>query len=106
VEPEEQAPPPNEEPSSKNLHRPDEEGIASSKTLAASAAALKQLKPEPAREVEHRAERVTFRSGLTLEDLVLEALRPMLREWVDTNMPPMVERMVAKEIQKIRNQIS
>lgn len=83
-----------------------DEGIASAKTLAASAAALKQLKPEPQASPEFHADRVAFRSGLTLEDLVLEALRPMLREWVDANMPGMVERMVAREIAKIRTQLS
>lgn len=81
-----------------------EEGIASQKTLAASAAALKQLKPEPEQHTEFHAERIAFRSGMTIEDLVLETLRPMLREWVDANMPGMVERMVAREISKIRSQ--
>lgn len=81
-----------------------DEGIASQKTLAASAAALKQLKPEPEQHTEFHAERIAFRSGMTIEDLVLETLRPMLREWVDSNMPGMVERLVAREIAKIRNQ--
>lgn len=81
-----------------------EEGIASQKTLAASAAALKQLKPEPEPQTEFHAERIAFRSGMTIEDLVLETLRPMLREWVDSNMPGMVERLVAREISKIRSQ--
>ncbi len=81
-----------------------EEGIASQKTLAASAAALKQLQPEPEQPREFHAERIAFRSGMTIEDLVLETLRPMLREWVDSNMPGMVERMVAREISKIRSQ--
>lgn len=81
-----------------------DDGIASNKTLAASAAALKQLKPEPEPHTEYHAERIAFRSGMTIEDLVLETLRPMLREWVDANMPGMVERMVAREIAKIRSQ--
>ena len=37
----------------------------------------------------------------TLEGLVREMLRPMLREWMDANLPPMVERIVAREIAKI-----
>jgi uncharacterized protein len=28
-------------------------------------------------------------------------MRPMLRDWLDTSLPPMVERIVQKEIQKI-----
>lgn len=40
-------------------------------------------------------------SGNTLEDLVRELLKPMLREWLDQNLPPVVERMVAKEIARL-----
>jgi cell pole-organizing protein PopZ len=37
----------------------------------------------------------------TLDDVVTEALRPMLKNWLDTNLPPLVEAMVAKEIARI-----
>lgn len=37
----------------------------------------------------------------TLEGLVREMLRPMLREWIDANLPQMVERIVAREIAKL-----
>ncbi|WNO52992.1 DUF2497 domain-containing protein [Stakelama saccharophila] len=37
----------------------------------------------------------------TLEGMVREMLRPMLRDWLDANLPSMVERMVAKEISRI-----
>jgi cell pole-organizing protein PopZ len=37
----------------------------------------------------------------TLEDLVKELLRPMLKTWLDENLPPMVERMVRQEIERI-----
>ena len=40
-------------------------------------------------------------AGRTMEDVVLDALRPMLKEWLDTNLPPLVEAMVAKEISRI-----
>lgn len=39
--------------------------------------------------------------GRTMEDVVLEALRPMLKDWLDANLPAMVEAMVAKEISRI-----
>ena len=32
--------------------------------------------------------------GPTLEDLVREEIRPMLKEWLDINLPPLVERLV------------
>lgn len=42
------------------------------------------------------------RSGETsLEGLVRDMLRPMLAEWLDKNLPPLVERMVAAEIARI-----
>lgn len=37
----------------------------------------------------------------TLEGLVREMLRPMLKEWLDANLPTLVEGMVAKEIARI-----
>ncbi len=40
-------------------------------------------------------------AGRTMEDVVLDALRPMLKEWLDTNLPALVEAMVAKEISRI-----
>jgi len=42
------------------------------------------------------------RSGETsLEGLTRDLLRPMLSEWLDTNLPGMVERMVRDEIARI-----
>ncbi|SLJ93155.1 DUF2497 domain-containing protein [Novosphingobium mathurense] len=42
------------------------------------------------------------RSGETsLESLTRELLRPALAEWLDKNLPPLVERMVAAEISRI-----
>ncbi len=42
------------------------------------------------------------RSGETsLEGLVREMLRPMLAEWLDKNLPAMVEKLVAAEIARI-----
>lgn len=37
----------------------------------------------------------------TLEALVRELLRPMMKQWLDTNLPGLVETMVAKEIARI-----
>ena len=37
----------------------------------------------------------------TLEGVVREMLRPMLREWLDANLPRMVEEMVQREIARI-----
>lgn len=37
----------------------------------------------------------------TLEGLVRDMLKPVLREWLDANLPQMVETMVAREISRI-----
>ena len=37
----------------------------------------------------------------TLEGMVREMLRPMLKDWLDANLPEVVERMVAKEVARI-----
>ncbi len=40
-------------------------------------------------------------SGKTIEDLVKEMLRPMLKDWIDRSLPPMVERLVEREIARL-----
>ncbi|MFN4009321.1 MAG: PopZ family protein [Pannonibacter sp.] len=37
----------------------------------------------------------------TLEDLVTDMLRPMLKNWLDQNLPVMVERLVRQEIERV-----
>jgi cell pole-organizing protein PopZ len=37
----------------------------------------------------------------SLEDVVRETLRPMLKSWLDENLPSVVERMVQEEIERI-----
>ena len=37
----------------------------------------------------------------TLEDIVREALRPMLKSWLDENLPRVVERMVQAEVERV-----
>jgi cell pole-organizing protein PopZ len=39
--------------------------------------------------------------GRNLEDIVKDMLRPMLKEWLDKNLPPMVERYVEREIVRL-----
>lgn len=37
----------------------------------------------------------------TLEDLVADMLKPMLKDWLDANLPEMVEQMVREEIERV-----
>ena len=42
-----------------------------------------------------------WRGGPTLEDMVLETMRPMLKSWLDQHLPAMVERLVRQEIERV-----
>ena len=37
----------------------------------------------------------------TIEDLVREMLRPLLKEWLDSNLPHLVERVVQEEVGRL-----
>ncbi|MGH7155960.1 MAG: DUF2497 domain-containing protein [Acetobacteraceae bacterium] len=39
--------------------------------------------------------------GPTIEDMVRAELRPLLKEWLDTNLPGVVERVVRAEIERV-----
>jgi cell pole-organizing protein PopZ len=47
------------------------------------------------------AHTVLVQNARTLEDLVREMLRPMLKSWLDDNLPSMVERIVKAEIERV-----
>jgi cell pole-organizing protein PopZ len=63
--------------------------LRSSKTNAAVQSAFKVL-----------AGSVLVENASTLEDLVREMLRPMLKSWLDDNLPSLVERLVRAEIER------
>ena len=39
--------------------------------------------------------------GVTLEDIVRELLRPMLKDWLDDNLPTIIERLVSEELERL-----
>ena len=47
------------------------------------------------------ANTVLGQNARTLEDLVKEMLRPMLKSWLDDNLPNLVERIVRAEIERV-----
>ena len=76
----------------------DEAPLLTSGTVSSISESLAAL----AVMAEPRAQPQIVRSGETsLEDLTRELLRPALAEWLDKNLPPLVERMVAAEIARI-----
>jgi uncharacterized protein len=78
-------------------HSADEELLDTGKAekLAQSFTVLKTLaEPGVAPQI--------VRTGETsLEGLTRDLLRPMLKEWLDSNLPSLVESMVAREIERI-----
>jgi cell pole-organizing protein PopZ len=49
------------------------------------------------------AERSTqvYSGGPTIEDVVRSELRPLLKQWLDANLPPLVERLVRAELERV-----
>ncbi|MGX9965604.1 DUF2497 domain-containing protein [Roseomonas sp. F4] len=41
------------------------------------------------------------RGGPSIEDVVREELRPLLKAWLDQHLPPLVERLVSVEIERV-----
>ncbi len=84
-----------------------EDSLLSEQALEASAKALRNLvNAGPAGTVSAAPSTAPhFRSGLSVEDLVVEALKPMLKEWLDANLPNIVERKVQKEVERISREL-
>jgi cell pole-organizing protein PopZ len=68
----------------------------------AAAAAAAAARGELSRAVTpDRTAGISRSPGLTIEDMVREELRPMLKEWLDLHLPPLVERLVRAEIERV-----
>ncbi len=72
--------------------------LVSSSAAAASAAALSKLARVAAPAPNDAARPI---SGLTVEQLLVSMLEPMLKEWFDKNLPALVERIVEEEVKKL-----
>jgi cell pole-organizing protein PopZ len=75
--------------------RPD--GLVAPEAAAAAAQSVGSLVRTLA------AERTTQvrAGGPTIEDMVREEIRSLLKDWLDTNLPLMVERLVRAEIERV-----
>jgi len=66
---------------------------------------VKLLSPEADQAVQSAFNQLTSimlgNEARTLEDLVTDMMRPMLRDWLDDNLPPLVERLVREEIERV-----
>ena len=81
-------PPPPHEP--QRQPAVDDQVLVSSITSAAVDSAFNTL-----------AHTVLVQNARTLEDLVREMLRPLLKTWLDDNLPGLVERLVRIEIERV-----
>lgn len=75
--------------------------LLSEKTAAAAGGSLAELSTLIAREHPRRDNLSLGATSRTLEDLVRDMLRPLLRQWLDENLPSLVDRLVREEIEKL-----
>jgi uncharacterized protein len=97
---------------------PQEEGFPSDAYVAPAASYAQpqaHYQPQAPRMLSNSAEAATqaaFRhlsdslfahgmGGRSLEDVTRELLRGMLKQWLDDNLPPLVERLVREEISRV-----
>jgi len=66
--------------------------IVEESTAAAASTAFKNLS---------QSVRLSDGPGKTLEDIVTEMLRPMVKDWLDSNLPAIVEEKVEDEVQRV-----
>ena len=83
-------PPAFEPPPFESAAVPPPQQILSHSTVSAVESAFNSL-----------AHTVLSNNARTLEDLVKEMLRPMLKSWLDDNLPGLVERIVKAEIERV-----
>lgn len=88
-----ESPPPRPTPSAASFDAPPlppQQPILAQSTVSAVESAFNSL-----------AHTVLSSNARTLEDLVKEMLRPMLKSWLDDNLPGLVERIVKAEIERV-----
>jgi cell pole-organizing protein PopZ len=84
------APPPAPEPMFESEAEPPRERLISTSTDTNVSSSFNML-----------AHTVLTQNARTLEDLVKDMLRPMLKGWLDENLPGLVERLVRAEIERV-----
>ena len=77
----------------------DASGLIAPAAAAAAAASVGSL----LRAVSSERGSQVYRGGPSIEDLVREEIRPILKDWLDHHLPPLVERLVRAEIERVVN---
>jgi len=77
---------------------PEAEGnLASTETVAAASNSVGALK----KALSERHATVYKSASISLEDIVREEVRPVMKEWLDSHLPAIVERLVRAEIERV-----
>jgi len=76
-------------------------GLLGSAAVAAATAAFSRLSEGSGRESLQAAVPVHRSGGPSLEDLVRDELRPLLADWLNQNLPEIVERVVRDEVRRV-----
>lgn len=76
---------------------PAADSLLAPAAAAAATAAVGQL----LRAVSSERGATVTRGGPSIEDVVREELRPLLKDWLDQHLPPLVERLVRAEIERV-----
>jgi cell pole-organizing protein PopZ len=74
------------------------EALVAPEAAAAAASSVNSLRRALGTE---RQPVAVYRGGPTIEDVVREEIRPLLKAWLDANLPPLVERLVRAEIERV-----
>jgi cell pole-organizing protein PopZ len=77
---------------------PPVEALLAPAVAAAASASVGNLLRAVAAE---RGSAVARSGGPTIEDVVREELRPLLKDWLDQHLPAVVERLVRAEIERV-----
>ena len=83
----------------------DEDKLVSSQTASAAAGALAGLAAASRRPDAAGTLMGLGNGNTTLEEIVRSEMRPILKAWLDENLPPLVERLVQREIKRITRQV-
>jgi uncharacterized protein len=81
--------------------RPDRDAVVARAGVVPYEAAAAQSVGSPGKTPSVDRPQLVHSGGPTIEDVVRDAIRPMLKDWLDTNLPPLVERLVRAEIERV-----
>ena len=77
-------------------------GLLGAESAAAAASSVGAL----LRTISEERTAQVHRGGPTIEDVVREEIRPLLKVWLDQHLPPLVERLVRQEIERVTGRVA